>query len=362
MSEEAKTEMLSAAASFKTIYEFEGTTQKLLVNEADGTFYLQKELTHYDLDIIRFLQEYRHPNLVHIVDFREEGDHLVTIEEYINGQTVQARLDRHDLTRTEKKQILYAVCDGLSFLHEATPPVIHRDIKPSNIMIYGDGFVKIIDFNTLKTYKPDELRDTVLLGTAGIAAPEQYGFAQSDERTDIFAVGKLIEELFPGERRFRNIIDKSQRWDPNQRFQNMQAMRRALERVIPPDEPDKVEFKPFPLPGFRSHTDWKMLIASLGYAFIFLYGYFFIEAETPGASLAQLWYLRVEFWIFWLLVVDIFTCYTGLFQSLPLMKSPSFIPRLIGKAIAMILLLMATFILEKSLEFFWPDFFKIIGS
>ena len=73
-------------------------------------------------------------------------------------------------------------------------PIIHRDIKPSNIMITEQNHVVLLDFNAAKLYTNASTNDTVLLGTKGYAAPEQYGFGSSSPQTDIYAIGVLIKE------------------------------------------------------------------------------------------------------------------------------------------------------------------------
>lgn len=78
------------------------------------------------------------------------------------------------------------LCAVVRVLHEQKPIIIHRDIKPSNVMLSADGVIKLIDFDASKDFTPDEKRDTELIGTFNYAAPEQYGFASSDPRTDIY--------------------------------------------------------------------------------------------------------------------------------------------------------------------------------
>ena len=62
--------------------------------------------------------------------------------------------------------------------------MIHRDIKPENIVVTPGGEVVFIDFGTMRSYKKDGSRDTFVVGTRGTAAPEQYGYIQTDQRTE----------------------------------------------------------------------------------------------------------------------------------------------------------------------------------
>ena len=85
--------------------------------------------------------------------------------------------------------IISGVLDVLSKLGEMNPPVIHRDIKPDNIMIDRDRKVYLVDFNISRELDGTKVRDTVAMGTRGFAAPEQYGFSESDIRTDFYSLG-----------------------------------------------------------------------------------------------------------------------------------------------------------------------------
>lgn len=104
--------------------------------------------------------------------------------------------------------------------------IIHRDIKPENVMINDNGVVKLIDFNAAKLYKSYQVNDTVMIGTTGFAAPEQFGIAQSDERTDIFSLGHSAEwespsrRLYPG-KRLAHIIGKCTQIAPDKRYSNV---------------------------------------------------------------------------------------------------------------------------------------------
>ena len=98
-------------------------------------------------------------------------------------------------TVKETREIVTQVCRALWVLHSLG--AVHRDVKPDNIILRGDEAV-LIDFDAARLYKPEEDTDTQILGTTGFAAPEQYGLSQTDQRTDIFAVGVLIMSCSPG--------------------------------------------------------------------------------------------------------------------------------------------------------------------
>ena len=85
------------------------------------------------------------------------------------------------------------MCDGLKELHEQK--IIHRDIKPSNMILQADGRIRLIDFDAARIFKDNKATDTELLGTKDYAPPEQYGFGQTDPRSDIYSLGVTIKNV-----------------------------------------------------------------------------------------------------------------------------------------------------------------------
>lgn len=147
------------------------------------------------------------------------------------------------------------------------------DIKPSNIIVGLDDKVKFIDFDIAREYNDAGIKDTELLGTAGYAAPEQFGFAQTDVRTDIYAFGILYNYLLTGKHiqdKFYDgtagdIISKCISIDPVKRYQNAKEVKEALqfnsyERKNVMDG----KFR-FNLPGFRTGNPWHMIATFIYY-------------------------------------------------------------------------------------------------
>ena len=123
------------------------------------------------------------------------GDDVETIviEEYISGQSLQELVDNGTvLTSEQVRQIGLQLCQALITLHAAE--ILHRDIKPSNIMQTADGAIKLIDFGAARIMGTGT-QDTRLLGTPGFAPPEQFGFAATDKRSDVYALGKTLQVL-----------------------------------------------------------------------------------------------------------------------------------------------------------------------
>ena len=100
------------------------------------------------------------------------------------------------------------ICKGLKCLHKLN--IIHRDISQGNIILKDDGTIKIIDFGISRIKKENKSSNTSILGTAGFAALEQFGFRQTDERADIFSIGVLMNLMLTGELPGIKIYDKSE--------------------------------------------------------------------------------------------------------------------------------------------------------
>jgi serine/threonine protein kinase len=92
---------------------------------------------------------------------------------------------------------MHQLCECLDSLHKLNPPIIHRDIKPENI-IYHNNKVTLLDFGIARFLDSKKSKDTLILGSVGYAAPEQFGFQQSNPQTDIYALGKLMNYLLNG--------------------------------------------------------------------------------------------------------------------------------------------------------------------
>ena len=121
------------------------------------------------------------------------------------------------------------VCRIVEELHSVRPPIIHRDIKPSNIIITQEHAVKLLDLNAAHQIHFQKAEDTVLMGTKGYAAPEQYGFGQSDVRTDVYAMGKLMEQMGANQSRYAHIVKKATQMEPKKRYRDIEEMERALD-------------------------------------------------------------------------------------------------------------------------------------
>ncbi len=228
----SRLEVICEGALYQEIKKLKDGKSIVMDPETERLYY-RKELSVYNVPVFEYLKENKSKWIPEIKVFWEEENKLICIEEYIQGKTLEEYLYERP-SFDERVRILLDVCDGISFLHDAPIPIIHRDIKASNIMITNEGNVKIIDYDSAKIFDSNKEKDTVLIGTQGIAAPEQYGFGQSDERTDIYAMGKLVERVVPEARNADKVVSKATKIDPSLRYRNMKELRNQIENLWDP--------------------------------------------------------------------------------------------------------------------------------
>ncbi len=171
-----------------------------------------------------------HPNLPKIFLVEETDATTYVVEEFLRGQNLQDYLDVHGaLNESTVARIGTELCDCLAALHSRH--IIHRDIKPANLFLTISGELKLIDFDAARREKPNSFADTNLIGTPGFAAPEQYGFHQTDERTDIYALG-LTLRMLAGYENYHGtltaVFDKCTEFDPRKRYDSVKNLRRAI--------------------------------------------------------------------------------------------------------------------------------------
>jgi serine/threonine protein kinase len=138
-----------------------------------------------------------HPCLPAFTHFFAENERYFLVMEYIEGATLEDLLERNRRPFSERRVLNWAeqLCDVLEYLHSQNPPIIFRDMKPGNVMLTRQGHIKLIDFGIARFFRPTHETDTQLLGTPGYAPPEQYGKTQTDERSDIYALGMTLHHL-----------------------------------------------------------------------------------------------------------------------------------------------------------------------
>ncbi len=357
---------------------------QLVQHTQTGEFFVRKELSVYNLELFESLKADPIDNIPRIYALVEDEGHLIVIEEYLHGESLQKILDeRGAFTSGEALWLIRQLCAIVSSLHTHIPPIIHRDIKPSNIILSPDGILKLLDLNAAK-YFNDKSRDTVLLGTAGFAAPEQYGFGSSLPQTDIYASGVVFNVLLTGHIPseeitggvFAPIISKCTKLDPEDRYADVNSLLSDLnstadlyniaespyKKVVssntanedhpsfdyaqsadsaytyeqqtstlsqsnPFEEsistPSLAHFTP---PGFRTKNPVHMAIAVFGYLMIFYIGF---TLETENATGLVLLWDRISETVSLLAVVLFSANYLNVQSHFPFLKNKSGLIRII---------------------------------
>ncbi len=153
-----------------------------------------------------------HPNICAIYEVGQDDSHSFIVLQYIEGETLAARLKRQQPELREALAIAAQVADALNEAHARG--IIHRDIKPENIMLTTRGQVKVLDFGLAKTLRDPGILESVaqtgsmlsipgmVMGTAPYMSPEQVRGEELDGRSDIFSFGTLLYEMLSGRRPF----------------------------------------------------------------------------------------------------------------------------------------------------------------
>lgn len=370
-------EIQSRLSFYRRLEEVEHKKGISLVRHIEtGQIYVEKVLTQYDKSIYDWLQQSKLPYVPQIYECMEEDGTLYLIEEYIQGITLETYIEQFGcLDLDAAGRVIEYLCRTLEKLHSHIPPIVHRDIKPTNVMLQGDfkkgqGIVSVylIDFNTARVFDAERNRDTELIGTRGFAAPEQYGFSQSDARTDIYGLGVLLNYMLCGKLirdgiyadhpEVSQIIRKATQIDPEKRYQTAEEMMQAVYKsmcfdtytdkeslndktvtvetsVISDPYERKGKIRPawtrFLPPGFREGKVLNMIVAVIYYMF---WMYFCLTAEVKdhGVPLSGTWlYIyRLVYFLMFMLTPFFWSNYLDVWNYFPLVRSPRKIWKLAG--------------------------------
>jgi serine/threonine-protein kinase len=174
----------------------------LLLGQTVALKFLPAQWTSHEPTLARFRNEVRiarqisHPNVCRVYDIGEaEGSTYLSME-YVDGEDLASLLRRIGmLPRDKALEIARQLCAGLAAAHDKG--VVHRDLKPGNIMLDGQGRLRITDFGLAGV--AGEVKD-IRSGTRGYMAPEQQCGQEVTARSDIYALGVVLHEVFTGKR------------------------------------------------------------------------------------------------------------------------------------------------------------------
>lgn len=244
--EECPTGFLDRYDQLERLAGSHGTETFLVRRKSDNQLCVAKR---YDRNLYAAIKEsgilksLNHSGLPAFSDEFRSDRFVCIIREYIAGKPLDRYKAENGLTKKGAIEICVQLCDILIHLHEQNQPVIHRDIKPQNIIVKSDGTISLIDFDISRIYHADAKTDTEFIGTRGYAPPEQYGFSQTDPRTDIYSAGVVLGWLFTGETdapkvmqglddaRIACIYKKCTAFSPEDRFISARKLKSALIRA-----------------------------------------------------------------------------------------------------------------------------------
>ncbi len=382
-------------STYKDFGPLEGKEKiRLVRSETDGTICVKKTLQPESLPIYTFLKEHPSPYFPEIRECvlqdaepaaepaapQEPKQVLVVIEEYIEGKSIDQLVVEQCFDEPETVRIALEICQALMILHHADPPIIDRDIKAENVMLTKDGQVRLVDFDIARAYEEDKSHDTEALGTRNYAAPEQFGFSQTDGRTDIYALGVLINYMRTGKFPEQELVGGSLKpivmtcinLDPADRYQSVDDLSQMLaalpaakaassgrtrddgaaggqqdDRSGGGQQKDKTWRSWLP-PGFRTGTPWKIVVAVFMY---FLMTAFTISLEftdeygVPEPMGVQI-VTKILIWLSLIGSVLFIWDYRGLRQKFPFFNPKDKILRFLSDVVVFLLLFFAAILIS----------------
>lgn len=203
----------------------------------------QTEFLRNEMEIMKKMADRKLSGIPKAYRIFEENGEVYLVREYIEGMSLaQMVLQKGGISEAEICRISRKICQTAEQFQNPDEPMIHRDIKPENIVVTPGSEVVFIDFGTMRSYKKYGSRDTFVVGTRGTAAPEQYGYTQTDQRTDVYAIGQtmlyMVSESYEMNqlsecavsRRMKKIIEKACSFEPDKRYGDAAQLRRAVEK------------------------------------------------------------------------------------------------------------------------------------
>lgn len=217
----------------KSLKSGEHGSVHLVRDKETKTRYIYREFSGSG-EVYQKLQEIGADNLPKVFQLKEQDGWVYVLEEYIQGDTLAFLLEAGPLKESYAKELALQLCHALGILHRCG--IVHRDIKPENVMIRGTEAV-LIDFDAARLVKPESRSDTQIMGTTGYAAPEQYGFSQTDARADIYSLGIVLNEMLTTQHPskqlaqgiFRPVIERCTEMNVDKRYQAAEELYAAIQ-------------------------------------------------------------------------------------------------------------------------------------
>ncbi len=223
---------------YKTLENLDKKGNVRLVRDIrDNSMWVIKTVSENAADIYRRIIGISCENLPYVRAVLNGGSDFYVVEKYIEGsELIKIITEKGNMSADRTVAIMINICDAMNILHSRG--IIHRDITPANIIITKEGKAMLIDMGISRIRKKDISHDTSVLGTAGYAAPEQFGFAQTDVTADIYSCGAVMNVMLTGklppDEKYKGkidyIIDRCINIDPKERYQSAGELKAALIR------------------------------------------------------------------------------------------------------------------------------------
>ena len=267
---------------------------KIYLIMKDKKFYIEKIINknNYFQNGYNYILNLYHKNIATIYQIKEDENFIHIYQEYAEGHTLEEILkEKNKLNLVETLYLSLQICEAIEYMHSQNLPIIHRDIKPSNIIVTYDNEIKIIDLGTARKIKQYTEKDTVCLGTSGYAAPEQFGYSQTDNRSDIYSIGVLIYQLLTGKdiingkslhtqindnldiipNSISKILKKACAFDPENRYNSINIFYNDLKNQYNIYTKNYKYYIMSIMPGFRTHKLWKSIFGIIIYIIMFIW-------------------------------------------------------------------------------------------
>jgi eukaryotic-like serine/threonine-protein kinase len=254
--------------------------QDLLLNRKVAVKILRQQYVHDEEFIRRFRREAQsaaslsHPNVVSIYDVGQEDEIHYIVMEYIEGITLNDLIKQRAPMQVEEAiNIASQICDALDHAHHNG--IIHRDIKPHNILIGRNGRVKVTDFGIARAASSSSITQTgSVIGSVHYFSPEHAKGTQAGEMSDLYSLGIVLYQMLTGKLPFsgespisvalkhlqenveaprsvnplipqsvENLILKSMRKRPEERYQAAKEMMKDLETCLLPERRNEAKLQ-----------------------------------------------------------------------------------------------------------------------
>ena len=258
-----------------------------------------KVMDKHGFDVYHRLKDLDNSNIVDVMDCFLHEDKCVAVEEFVNGKRLCDVLQKNIPVEVIVDYVRQ-ICNGLKEVHNKN--IVHRDLQPKNIIVDRHNHITIIDFDIARIRKEEADSDTEFLGTVGYASPEQFGFAQTDKRSDIYSLGVLIGDMVKpyaktvrevsGEEivssltleehkiveRLVKMSRKCTEIAPEKRYKSIEEIEKKLkyikhynQDILEPDELEELSFRGIirTVPGFRKNNILHKIIAIIMYVSVF---------------------------------------------------------------------------------------------